>query len=439
MMGGATMEPYVFRGVSYVTPAGEIRHGVDIRVEGGRIASISESSGGQGGRGSGTGTLLLPGFYNIHSHVPMTLLRGYGEGLPLSEWLFGKMIPFEQKLSDEDCYWGALAGIAEMIASGTVSFTDMYMHMPGIVRAVEESGIKANLSHGFSQARPGDSFLDSNARRGTDFTRQAAARIPDGRLVADASLHAEYTTREDRAVRELAEWCAGNGMRMHVHISETRKEHEECKARRGGRTPAAFLADCGLFDSPTTAAHCVWVEESDLDIFADKGVTVAHCPSSNLKLGSGMANMARCLDRGIRVGIGTDGAASNNNLDMLEETRLAGLLQKGVSGDSSRFGPGELLRMACRFGADAQGRTDCGEIRVGAWADIVAYDLGGVHLHPAHDLLSNIFFSAAAADIRTVMVNGRVLYQDGEFTTIDISRVIAEVDRIAAKHAAGSA
>lgn len=426
------MEPYIFRGVSYVSPAGTIRHGVDIRVEGGRITSISDSGDRREGNRD-AGMLLMPGFYNIHSHVPMTLLRGYGEGLPLEEWLFRKMFPFEDRLTDEDCYWGAMAGIAEMIASGTVSFTDMYMHMPGVVRAVEDSGIKANLSHAFSQPRPGDRFCDSRARRGMDVVLEASARIPDGRLLADASLHAEYTTREERAVRELAEWCADYGLRMQVHVSETRKEHEECKARRGGRTPAAFFADCGLFDSPTTAAHCVWVEESDLDIFAARGVTVAHCPSSNLKLGSGMADMARMVDRGIRVGIGTDGAASNNNLDMIEETRLAGLLQKGVSGDSRRFGPEELLRMTCRNGAESQGRADCGEIRVGAWADIVAWDLGGVHLHPAHDLLSNIFFSAQAADIRMVMVNGRILYRDGRFTTIDIERVIAEIDGIAAR------
>ena len=425
------MASFVFHGIACAGPGGVVRPCVDITVENGRIASIEDAVPGRNPSGGydGSGKIALPGFYNIHSHIPMTLLRGYGEGLQLKEWLFGKMIPFEALLTDEDCYWGSLLGIAEMLASGTVSFTDMYMHMPGIVKAVSESGIKANLSHGFSSRIPGQPFLESTAYEGWQAVREAEASAK-GRIVADASIHAEYTTDTESTVRDIADWSRGEGLRMHVHISETRREHEECKTRRGGMTPTAFFERCGIFDSPTTAAHCVWAEDADLDILASRGVTVAHCPSSNLKLGSGIARIARMVDLGVNVGIGTDGAASNNNLDMLEEMVLASLVQKGVTGDPTRFGPGEMLSMACRNGALSQGRADCGELAPGNRADIVIFDLHAPHLQPVYDPLVNVASAARASDIRLTMVDGEVLYRDGKFPTIDVERVMAEAGRI---------
>lgn len=425
------MNTFLFKDIGLVDEDYSYHAGMNILVEDGRIARIGcEAPAGFSGEVyDGRGKVAMPGFFNIHSHLPMTLIRGYGEGLSLHDWLFTRMFPFEALLSDEDCYWGSLLGIAEMLASGTVSFTDMYMHTPGIAKAVLESGIKANLSHGYS-TRPGsERFADSPAWAGTRFLIEAAREDGSGRLVADASIHAEYTFGEGKIAAEIAEFCEREGLQMQIHLSETKEEHEACKTRRG-MTPTAFFDAFGLFGIPTTAAHCVWVEDGDFDILASRGVTVAHCPSSNMKLGSGVAPVAKMMAHGISVGIGTDGAASNNNLNALEEANLAALLQKGTTGDPLVLGPTDLLELACRNGARSQGRADCGAIVAGNRADVVVYDLEAPHLQPVYDLLSNLLFSAGAGDIVLTMVDGKVLYRDGEFTTIDIGRVMAEVGRI---------
>ena len=439
------MKSFVFKDISLVDGRFELRDHMDLVVEGGRIVAIAPTGGAVAVSAAaasraaecevydGRGKVAMPGFFNAHCHVPMTLIRGYGEGLSLHDWLFTRMFPFENLLTDEDCYWGALLGIAEMLAGGTVSFTDMYMHEPGIVRAVSESGIKANLAHGYSARKPDSKFSGSNAWEGTKFLMEAAKADKSGRLVADASIHAEYTFGGESAGatgREIAEFCAANGLRLQIHLSETRNEHEEAKARRG-MTPTAYFDSLGLFAAaPTTAAHCVWIDEADMDILAARGATVAHCPSSNLKLGSGIAPIRRMQEKGIRVAIGTDGAASNNNLDALEEANLAALVQKGSTGDPLYLGPKALAELACRNGALSQGRDDCGALAVGNKADIVVYDLRKPHLQPVHDALSNLMFAARASDVVLTMIDGRVLYRDGRCLTIDVERVMAECARI---------
>lgn len=435
-----THKAFLFKDITLIDENYEARGGMNILVREGRVGFIGEGAPAGLGAGlgadvevyDGRGKAAMPAFFNTHCHIPMTLIRGYGEGLSLHDWLFKRMIPFEALLSDEDCYWGSLLGIAELLASGAASFTDMYLHTPGIAKAVAESGIKANLSHGYSTRVSGEHFADSAACAGTRFLISAAKQIPDGRLVADASVHAEYTFGEGRIAAEIADFCAAEGLRMQVHLSETKTEHEACLSRRG-MTPAAFFDSFGLFGVPTTAAHCVWISGADMEILARQGVSVAHCPSSNMKLGSGVAPVAKMLAAGLRVSIGTDGAASNNNLNFLEEANLAAMLQKGTTGDPLILGPKQLLELACRNGAAAQGRADCGAIAVGAKADIVVYNLDAPHLQPVYDVLSNILFAAQAGDIALTMVDGRVLYRDGAYTTIDTERVIAEAGRIKAE------
>ena len=380
----------------------------------------------------GKNKALLPGFFNIHCHVPMTLLRGYGEGLPLQRWLTERIYPFEALQTPEDVYWGALLGCAEMLQSGAVSFTDMYTPLESVFRAVTESGMKANISNGALMFDPAGHFAPGcKDFDGMENFLQLLARAekPDGRVRADASLHGEYTSHE-AFVREVAQYAKHKGLRMHLHLSETQKEHEECKARHGGLTPAAYLEACGLLDVPATAAHCVWLEDADMDILARHGVTVASCPSSNLKLGSGIARVKELMGRGVRVGIGTDGASSNNNLNMLEEITLCSLLQKGANHDPGFMGPAQTLEMACRNGALAQGRADCGCIRVGNRADLVVYDLDKPHLHPIYDVAANILYAAQASDICLTMVDGDVAYRDGQFTHIDMEQVLYQVERI---------
>lgn len=418
----------LFKDITVIDENYEAQEHFHILVEGNKIAYVGKEMPADytGEVYDGKNKVAMPGFFNIHSHIPMPLLRGYGEGLPLQNWLFDRMFPFEAKLTPEDCYWGALLGQIEMIKSGVTSFTDMYMMMDGIVRAVDESGMKANLSHGSSNANGG--FYDCNGYKGAEFLLDYEKTRADDRIIADVSIHAEYTSCE-QMVREAAEYCKEKGKRMHVHLSETAKEHNECKANRGV-TPTRFFADCGVFDNPTTAAHCVWLEGEDFDILKEYGVTPAHCPSSNMKLGSGVANLKKMLEMGINIGIGTDGAASNNNLNMLEEVNLAALIQKGVNHDPLFLSQKELLKMSTLNGARSQGRMDCGAIKVGNRADIVVWDLDKPHMQPVFDVVANILYAGHADDVCLNMIDGKVVYKDGILNTIDEEKVIAQCKSI---------
>ena len=379
----------------------------------------------------GKNKVAAPGFFNVHCHVPMSLIRGYGEGLPLDRWLFEKMFPFEALLTPEDMYWGALLGISEMISSGAVSFTDMYMEMEAITKAVEQSGMKANLSHGCSSGfEEGIKFKDVNGWKGIHYLMDYVKTSGHDRIAGDASIHAEYTSNAG-FVREIAEFAKEKNLRMHLHLSETKKEHEECKQRRNGMTTAQWFESLGVFEVPTTAAHCVWIEGEDFDILARNGVTAVHCPSSNLKLGSGIAPVRKMLESGVRVAIGTDGAASNNNLNCLEEVNLASMLQKGAAMDPLFMGTAQTMELACKNGALSQGRANCGSIKVGNRADIVVYDLDKAHMQPVYDVLANVLYSAQSDDILLSMIDGKVVYKNKEFTNIDIEKVKYNAERIA--------
>lgn len=404
----------------------------NILVEDGRISAITPEppQDYKGEVYDGRGKIAAPGFFNLHCHVPMTLVRGYGEGLPLHRWLFEKMFPYEALLSGDDIYWGSLLGIAEMLASGASSFSDMYFEMPSVAKAVIESGIKANLCHGVSSGGGKDDsdYADTPGLPGT-LALMELAKGSEGRLIADVGLHAEYTSGPVLC-RQVADFAKENNMRIHLHLSETKKEHEEAKVRRG-MTTAQWFDSLGVFDVPVNAAHCVWVEPADIELMAKRGVTAIHCPSSNLKLGSGIAPLGEMRDAGVRVTIGTDGAASNNNLNVLEEVNLAVLVQKGTRQDPLFLSMAESLGMACRNGALAQGREDCGAIKLGNRADIVVYNTDVPHMLPLIEPVSNLLYSAQQSDVVLNMVDGRVVYKDGEFPFIDIEKVKYHARRIA--------
>ena len=421
----------LFEDITLIDENYEAQEHMCLCTDGNIITHIGKTppQGYTGERYNGKNKVAMPGYFNLHCHVPMTLIRGYGEGLPLHNWLHDKMFPFEALLTPEDMYWGGLLGIAEMLASGAVSFTDMYMEMDGIARAVEESGIKANLSHGCSAFSDDVHFKDVNGWRGVNYLIDYVKTAGHDRIIAEASLHSEYTTTET-LMREVAAFAIDNSLQINTHISETMKEHEECKARRGGKTPTQWLNYCGVLEVPVTAAHCVWAEPEDIEIFAKKGVTVVHCPSSNLKLGSGIAPVKQMLEAGVRVCVGTDGAASNNNLNMHEEITLASILQKGVTQEPLFLGAKAMLELSCKNGAAAQGRAGCGAIKVGNRADIAVYDLDKAHLQPVYDVLSTLIYSAQASDICLTMVDGKIVYKDGVHTGIDLEKVIYNVRRI---------
>lgn len=397
---------------------------VYVGVKDGRIAYIGTEKPEEdfGEVYDGSGKLLMTGFVNTHSHSAMTLMRGYGENLALSDWLNKRIFPFEAKMDHDAYYYGTMLAAAEMLRFGIVSTTDMYYDVPATARAVGESGIKMNFSLGitcFDDREAGEIGTVQELLRSLPEYHNAF----DGRFKLDASIHAEYTSTP-KLVEGVAEIAKEKGLNMHVHLSETKAEQEACKERHG-RTPARYFYDAGVFDVRTTAAHCVWLEDEDFDILKEKNVTVASCPVSNLKLASGFCPVPRLLEKGIQVALGTDGVASNNNLNLMEELKLYATLFKACAGDPTAVTPKQALYAATRAGALAQGREDCGALKVGNRADLIVFDLRDrPYLRPCYDMLNNLVFSAMGTDVCLTMVDGRVLYRDGVYTTIDLERTV---------------
>lgn len=376
----------------------------------------------------GRGKLLLPAFYNLHSHLPMVLMRGYGENLPLMDWLNHKIFPFEAGLTDMDMYYGCLAGIAEMLRFGIGSAGEMYLSQEPLCRAFLESGVKGNISRCVSCFDPAVSYYDMPQYREVSDCISSYHGAANGRIRAEFSLHSEYTTTE-RVVREMAETAAKYDSSMHIHVSETAGEVQGCRERHGGRSPVRYLADCGVFDVPTVAAHCVHVDDEDIEILRDKKVTVAANPKSNLKLASGVSPVAKMLAAGVSVGIGTDSVASNNNLNMIEEMRFFNLLQKGISSDPTLITPKETLYAATRAGALGQGRSDCGLIKEGFRADITVLNVDTVYMKPVYNLLNNLIYAAQGTDVVLTMVDGKVLYRDGAYPNMDMEKISYECEK----------
>ncbi|MDR2530866.1 MAG: amidohydrolase [Oscillospiraceae bacterium] len=401
-----------FKNVQYITPDFTVKRG-DVTVRDGKFAL--DALRAEDEVFDGENRLLIPGFVNAHCHVPMTLLRGWGGGLPLDRWLTEKVYPFEDKMTDDDIYWASLVGIAEMLASGCTRFHDFYAGCGAIAAAVETSGIRGNLARGLLNF--GNGSLEGSQRLAES---EALFALKSELVTPEVALHAEYTSDEGY-VREVAQYAKSRRARVQVHISETRKEHEECKQRRSGRTPTEYLADCGLLDSPTIAAHCVHISERDRVILAERGVTVAHCPESNLKLNSGILPLHTM--RGVKLALGTDGASSNNNLNMPEELHVAALL--GQLSDAP-LTAAELLAMA--FGDN--------RITDGGSADFAVVRLDRPHMVPAHDVRENLVFSAQASDIEMTVVNGRIVCRDGRVSGFDLDAAMRHVSDSAHRIAA---
>lgn len=372
-------------------------------------------------------TLLIPGLVNAHTHTPMTLLRGVGSGLPLQSWLFDTVFPIEDRLTPEMIRAGTELALLEMLSTGTTSFTDMYMGPEETAKAVLASGMKANL------CRPVQCFDPSEPPEENFRVRESLAlydkyhNAGNGRVKIDFCVHAEYTCTAP-VMKVYAGLVRERGGNLHIHMSETKKEHDEC-VEKYGVTPAGWFAGLGAFDARAFAAHCVWVTEEDMALMAQYGVSAVHCPSSNMKLGSGFAPVRRMLERGLNVALGTDGAASNNNLNMLEELHLASVIHNGFTGDPTVIKPADTLRMATVNGARLQGRPDTGELRIGKKADIAAISLRSPHMRPCLDPLALVCYSAQGGDVVMTMVDGKILYDNGRFLTIDPERVYADVER----------
>ncbi len=384
-----------------------------------------------------TNKLLSMAFYNIHAHSAMTLFRGLGEDLPLQRWLEEKIYPAEDRLTDESVRIGSYIAICEMIRSGTVSFTDMYFFCNETCKAVIDSGMKANISRCLVSFDPNLSAKNDERFIEAVKLKNDYHNAADGRIKIDMAIHAEYTNQE-KYCREVAEYANENDLNMHIHVSETESEHKECKLRHNGKTPVEFLDSTGLLTpgktSAATLAHCVWLEDGDMEIIKANKASIAHNPVSNLKLGSGVAPIQKYLDYGINVGFGTDGAASNNALSMIRELQTAAILHKGVNRKPDIIKTSVFHDMATRAGAVAQGRFDCGELKAGNKADIILIDLDEFNNIPVYDPYNALAFSVYSKDVCFTMCDGKILYENGEFKTIDAEKLKAEARPVLAHY-----
>lgn len=371
---------------------------------------------------SGEEKVLIPGLINLHNHAAMSLFRSYADDLPLQEWLENKIFPAEAKLTGEDVFWGTSLAILEMLKGGTTTFVDMYYHMEEVARACVEGGIRAVLSHGIVGI---NSLLAYKTLKDAKSFVQNWNDVGNGRVKGILGPHAPYTCPPDYLKKVLKETEHLNTL-FHIHLSESRQETKE-SLEKYQKTPVALMQELGLFERPVLAAHCVHVTEEDIDILVSKGIGIAHNPGSNLKLGSGIIPLTRLLEKKAKIGLGTDGPASNNNLDMFEEIRLSSLLQKGFHEDPTLISSNEALALATRGGARALNMEKIGVLQEGAKADLALLDFKKPHLQPHADPVAHIVYSASAGDVDTVMVDGKVVVEHGRALTLDEERIYYEV------------
>lgn len=410
-----------------------MRRGVSIAIEDGRIAKISENPKDFEGKRfdtvlEGKDKLALPGFVNSHTHLAMVLLRGYSDDRNLQEWLEQEIWPAERKLTEEDVYWASLLGIAEMIRSGTTTFSDMYFFMDAVAQAVKDSGMRAVLSYGIIAPQAGE-----KAQRELSITEKFLKdwhNAAEGRIRVAVGPHAPYTCCNEVWQDATALAMQYNTL-IHTHLQETITEVND-SLKQYQKSPTERLETLGVFRAKTAVAHGVHLSDTDVKILAQHGVGLAHCPTSNLKLGSGIAPVKRYKEMGLRVGIGTDGAASNNNLDMLEELRLAALLAKREN--PTALPAAEALQMATVGGAQVLGLDGVGHLAEGFSADIILVDMQGAHWQPGHNPVSDLVYAAQASDVTTVIIAGQIVMKDREILVFDEEHVKERVRALSAKY-----
>ncbi len=395
----------LFENITVITmddSAGVIKNGF-VAVDGNKIKYVGTSRiEGEFDRViNGENKALIPGLINAHTHTAMTLLRGYADDMNLQDWLYNKIFPFEDKMTPEDVRRGSEIAIDEMLAGGTTCFSDMYFFQAETGRAAIQKGIRAVLS---------DCVNFDGYDRKVKLMEEMAEEFSDCDLITFTfSPHAIYTCSF-----ELLEKCAAyakeHNMPIHTHLAETRTEFSDCEIEHN-MTPTAYMESAGLFENPTIAAHCVVMTDVDLEILKKHNVSVAHNPISNLKLASGIAPVPKMLDMGINVALGTDGASSNNSLDMFEEIKAAALIHKGAGLDPTAVPAETALKMATINGARALGFDNLGMIKEGYLADLVVVDLDMPHLRPIYDPISSLVYSAKCGDVEYTMVNGNIVYE----------------------------
>jgi len=391
-------------------------------IEGDTISYIGEErpEGVEGAETyDGKGLLFMPGLVNSHGHTAMSLLRGYGDDMVLQEWLEQKMWPMEAKFTPENVYWGASLSVLEMVKGGTTTFLDMYDHMDQVGKVVEESGIRGVLTRGVIGLCPPEvqeQKLAEAIRIAHDWHGKA-----DGRITTMMSPHAPYTCPPDY-IEKFVQAAHDLDLPLHTHMSETKAEVQQNVDQYGVR-PVQHLLNLGFFSRPSLVAHAVHLTDEEIEILAAHKVAISHNPGSNLKLASGVARVPELLKAGVTVSLGTDGPASNNNLDMFEEIRLAALIHKGVSGDPTAVPALEALRMGTEYGAKSLYLENTGKLAAGMKADMVAVNTDQAHFLPRTDYISHIVYSAGPKDVEHVWVDGKQIVRNGECLTLDEERI----------------
>lgn len=373
----------------------------------------------------GKDTLTMPGLINCHTHAAMVLLRSYADDMELMDWLKNAIWPREAHLNADDIYWGTMLAILEMIKSGTTTFADMYFFMDQVARAVEETGIRASLCKGMiGVGEKGENDLNVSEELVKEYHGKA-----DGRINCFLGPHAPYTCPPDY-LKRVIELSDKLGVGIHIHLSETLTEVANIEKQYGLR-PVQLMESIGLFENRhVVAAHCVALSEKDIEILAKHQVGIAHNPESNMKLASGVAPIPELLRKGALVGIGTDGASSNNNLDMFGEMRSCALLHKVTEMNPTVIPAYSVLEMATINGAKVLGLNNVGEIKEGNKADLIMIDLHKAHLTPLHDLAANLVYSAHGSDVKNVIIDGKLIMKDQEILSFDEERVLHEAQRL---------
>ncbi|MHA1626570.1 MAG: amidohydrolase, partial [Candidatus Asgardarchaeia archaeon] len=401
-----------------------------VKIEGREIVDFGKLRELDGSRGyetiDGKGKVVMPGLINTHTHASMSLFRSYADDMQLMEWLTKKIWPLEAKLKPEDIYFGALLSIAEMIRTGTTCFNDMYFSMDMVAKAVEESGIRAVLSRGLI-GLGGESKSKEGMKEGIDFAIKFRGRA-NGRIETALGPHAPYTCPPEY-LAEVSDKALEHNLPVHIHLAETKGEKSAIEGNfglnLGNKGIAEYLEDIGFFKEglKVIAAHCVWLKDKDLDVFKKYDVGVSHNPTSNMKLASGIAPIPSMIRKGISVGIGTDGPASNNCLDMIREMKTTALLHKVNEMDPTVLPADKVIEMATVDGAKVLGLDDVGVIEKGKKADIIMLDLDGVHLNPLNDVRSLIVYAAMGSDVDTVIVDGNIVMEGRRITTLKVEGV----------------
>ena len=421
--------------ISHVTvvcmdEANTVLHDAYVLVKGKEIAYVGPIRPTEvvGREINGTGKVLMPGFVDAHTHLTMSLMRGYGGGHDLQTWLNDYIFPVEDKLDSRAVRAGTALALAEAISCGITSVSDMYYFCDDIIGEVVKSGISANIARG---ATVFTEDFDPNTYQACVETAELTEKwhnYNDGQIKIDACIHGEYTSNP-KLWTWMADFAQMHDLQMHVHLSETKSEQNAC-LQRHSMTPAAVFEKYGLWNTRAIAAHCVWTTPEDWEIFKRHGVTAVHNPASNMKLASGAAPVAAMVDAGVNVALGTDGMSSNDNHDMFEEMKLASLLAKVTALDPMSLKDETVLKMATVNGAKAQGRS-AGVVKAGAQADLILVDFRSPNLQPCHDVQANLIYSAHAGNVCMNMARGKIIYENGNFLTLDLEEIYREVERYA--------